>query len=401
MNANDDLILKDKYLDITYKQLQFDYENSKISDNNYLCSLKELHVKLFVHIKDVKNYHDSDSRLIPINTLEQRSEEIEKKVNLIINKHFPQTQQQKRIKNQIKQFAKQSSKEKVIEIFTSNNNSRRFGIKLTNDNSEYVDFDNQFQPLNFPNSAFNILEKLVSKNKESLKVWANLYNDNERDFYFFIYDLSAHAFFLDQLPVQFEKLKKIDGSYENLLHNRVIAQLAVQYQNQGNTIDYEIKNEKNKRPDLHVNTRDLEVKSIVSNGINHPDHFTRFSKSIRNRFLEAEKQIFLDKDMIVIVPWSQIMTNVLKTYFDGLYSKTLPPFREGKTILLLEGQTPFEDFYLELNSTDICDYIREFAESGYKRISPLSYLNSIRRKGFAVTRSGNSLSGFGISLRIR
>ena len=33
----------------------------------------------------------------------------------------------------------------------------------------------------------------------------------------------------------------MDGSYENLLHNRVIAQLAVGYQKQGSAVDYEIK----------------------------------------------------------------------------------------------------------------------------------------------------------------
>jgi len=100
--------------------------------------------------------------------------------------------------------------------------------------------------------------------------------------------------------------------------------------------------------------------------------------------------------MIVIVPWSQIMVNNLKTYYQGMFSYTLPPFKEGKTILLLEGEKPFEDFYLEFSSKDVCNDIREFSESGYKRISSLSYMGSIRRDGFAITRSGSATEGFGM-----
>ncbi|MDH3764232.1 MAG: hypothetical protein OER82_00280 [Nitrosopumilus sp.] len=398
MKANDDLILKDKNLDLWYKQTQYDYETQKISDIQYTKILQELHIKLLVHIEDVKNYHDSDSRLIPIKSLEERSEIMKKKIHKIADKYYPKTEEQKRIENQIKNFTDKSSEERVVEVFTSNdNNSRQFGVKLTSDDSECIDFDKQFKPLDFPNSAFILLEELVTKNKELLKDWANSYKENERDFYFFIYDLSSYVYFLDQLPPEFGKLKNLNGNYEDLLHDRVIAQLAVGYQKQNNTTGYEVHNSLDKDPDLHINTHDLEVKSIVSKGINHPDHFVRFSKSIRNRFLEANKQIVLEHDMIAIVPWSIIMANVLKTYYRGLYTKTLPPFRGGKTILVLEGETPFEDYYLEFPSTDICNDIREFSESGYKRISSLSYMGSMRRDGFAVTRTGNSRTGFGMT----
>jgi len=398
MKANDDLILKDKFLDLKYKQCQYDYETKKISDIQYTKILQELHIKLLVHIEDVKNYHDSDSRLIPIKSLEERSEIMKKKIHKITDKYYPKTEEEKRMENQIRGLADQSSEERVVEVFTSNdNNSRKFGVKLDNGDSEYIDFDKQFKPLNFPNTAFTLLEELVTKNKELLKDWVNLYKENQRDFYFFIYDLSSYAYFLEQLPPEFDKLKKLDGNYEDLLHDRVISQLAVGYKKQNNTMDYEVHNSRGKDPDLHVNTHDLEVKSIVSKGINHPDHFVRFSKSIRNRFLDASKQIFLEQDMIAIVPWSIIMANVLKTYYQGLYTKTLPPFRGGKTILVLEGETPFEDYYLEFPSTDICNEIREFSESGYNCISSLSYMGSMRRKGFAVTRNGNPSNGFGMT----
>jgi hypothetical protein len=398
MKANDTLILKDKSLDLQYKQIQYDFETKKIDDLEYVTKLKELYIRLLVHLEEVKKYHDSDPRLISIKSLEERNEHMKKKINQIIDKHYPQTEEQKRQEDVIRKFANELSNERVDEVFTSNiNNLRQFGVKLTSGASEFIEFDNQNTPLDFSNTAFYILDELVTKNKILLKEWANKYKENERDFYFFIYDLSSLAYFLDQLPSQFQKLRQLNGNYEDLLHNRVIAQLAVQYQKQGNAIDCEILNSKDRNPDLHVNQHDLEVKSIVSRGINHPDHYVRFSKSVRNRFDEACEQIYVEQDMVAIVPWSQIMTNTLKTYYRGMFSYALPSFKSGKTILLLEGEKPFEDFYIEFPSKSICDDIREFSESGYKRISSLSYLGSVRRKGFAITRSGNTAVGFGMS----
>lgn len=400
MTANDDLVLKDKGLDRIYKQIQFDFENKKITDKVYVKELRELHIKLLVHLEEVKNYRDSDSRLTPIKSLEERSEHIKKKINQIIDKYYPKTVEQKKIEGEILEFADKMDKERVVDIFTVNKkNSRQFGLKLTSGDSALIDFDNQFTPLSFSDSAFSILEDIIVKNKIILKDWANLYKEHHRDFDFFIYDLASHAYFLDKLPKKFQKLRTFDGSYENLLHDRVISQLAVQYQKQGCSIDYEVLNSKGKNPDLHVNSSDLEVKTIVSEGINHPDHFVRFSKSVRNRFQEACAQIYLEKDMIVIAPWSQIMLNTLKAYYRGMFSKTLPQFKEGKTILLLEGDDPFEDYYLEFPSNEICNSIREFSESGYKRVSAMSYLGSVRRKGFVITRSGNARQGFGFSYR--
>ncbi len=278
MKANDTLILKDKSLDLQYKQIQYDFENKKISDFEYVTKLKELYIRLLVHLEDVKNYHDSDPRLISIKSLEERNEHVKKKINQIIDKYYPQTEEQKRQEDAIRKFANDLSNERVDDVFTSNiNNLRRFGVELTSGASEYIEFDNQNASLGFSNTAFSILEELVIKNKTLLKEWANKYKENERDFYFFIYDLSSLAYFLDQLPAQFQKLRQLNGNYEDLLHDRVIVQLAVQYHRQGNAIDCEIPNFKKRSPDLHVNQHDLEVKSIVSRGINHPDHFVRFS----------------------------------------------------------------------------------------------------------------------------
>ena len=401
MKANDDLIKKDQAFKAEYEQIQNDLSANKISEITYVKKLRELHIRLLVHLEDVKNYHDSDSRLTSIKDLEKQTELVKNQANEIVDKLFPKTAEGIKVEKEIKQVINDNENERVIDIFTlQENNSRQLCLKLNNGVIEYVDYDGQFMPLNFSDSAYNVVEELVSKNKTILLEWVNTYKENERDFYFFLYDLSSFAFFASQLPSKFDKLKKMEGNYDELLHNRIIAQLAIQYQNQGESIDYEITNDKEKNPDLHVNEDDLEVKTIISSGINHPDHYVRFSKSIRNRFSDACKQIHQEKDMVAICPWSQIMVNILKEYYNGLYSTKLPLFAGGKTILILEGEKPFEDYYYVVPSDQICNDIRIFAESGYKRLNELSYLRQVRRKGFGVGRRFPAGRGFNMTFRL-
>lgn len=401
MKASDNLIKKDKELDFEYSQILNDFELRKISEFNYIKKLQELHIRLLIHLEEVKKYNASDSDLTKISDLTQRIEFTKQQVRKISDKLVPKTEEQKRKEEGIMQIVDIQSNEQVIDVFTSENNSRRqFGLKLSSGDSEYVDFDDQFIPLNFSSTAFSILQDLVSKNKEILKKWSNDYKENGRDYYFFLYDLPTLAKFLSELPLQFDKLKKLEGGHEELLHNRMIAQLAVQYQNQGCNIDLEVVNNKGKKPDLHVNNNDLDIKTIVTPAFNHPDHFVRFSRSIRNRFSEAVEQIYIEKDMVAIAPWSQIMNNTLKVYYQGMFVTKLLTFENGKTILILEGENVFEDYYYIVPSDQICDDIRKFAETGHQRISDLSYMGSIRRRGYAVKRSGHARTGFGMSFTI-
>lgn len=401
MQASENLIKKDKNLGSEYNQILNDFKLNKISEFNYVKKLQELHIRLLIHLEEVKKYNDSDSDLTKISDLTQRVEFTKQQIREISDKLVPQTEEQKRREEEIKNIIDIQSNERVNDVLTSENDGRRqFGLKLSSDDSEYVDFDNQFIPLNFSSTAFSILKDLVSKNKEILKKWANDYKENGRDYYFFLYDLPVLAKFLSELPIQFDKLKKLKGDHEELLHNRMIAQLAVQYQNQGCSIDLEVVNNKGKKPDLHVNNNDLDIKTIVTPAINHPDHFVRFSKSIRNRFSEAIEQIYIEKDMVAIAPWSQIMNNTLKVYYQGMFVTKLPPYEGGKTILILEGENVFEDYYYIVPSDQICDDIRKFAETGHQRIGDLSYMGAFRRRGYAVTRSGRPRAGFGMSFTI-
>ena len=399
MEPNDDLINKDKSLDKEYHDILKKFESKQISEIDYIKKFQDLHVRLLIHLEDTKNYNSTalTSREELAKRIDFTKNEVKKHSDLLI----PKSEEQKKIEEQIRKMADMHQNERVTDVFISENDGRRFGLHLTSGDSEFVDFDNQRIPLDFPNSAFEILNELVLNKKDILKKWANDYKDNCRDFYFFLYDLPTLAKFLDQLPSEFDKLKKLEGNYDELLHNRMIAQLAVQYQDLGFKVDTEIENKKGKFPDLHVNDDDMEVKTIVSEAINHPDHFVRFSKSLRNRFGEAVEQIFQEKDMVAIVPWSQIMNNTLKTYYDGLLVTKISSFEKGHTVLVLEGETAFEDYYYIVPSSQIVDDIRKFCESGYRRIGEYAYFGYFRRSGYAITRSGPARQGFGMTFAIR
>lgn len=401
MKAYAGLIQKDRELSAEYEQILADFNLKKISDSEYHRKLSDLHIRLLIHLDEVKKYKDSDPDLTKISVLTQRSESIKQQVKEIADKYYPRTEEQKTTEEMIGQIIENHTSEVVTDVFAEKNNGkRRFGIKLNNGNSMFIEFDSQFTPLNFSKSAFEILKKIISKNKPILIKWANDYNQNERDYHFFIYDLPALAKFVSELPAQFDKLTKLSGDYDNLVHNRVIAQLAVQYQNLGCKIDIEITNSKGMRPDLHVDNSDLEVKTIISPGFNHQDHFVKFSKSLRNRLGEAVGQIDTQNDMVAIAPWSQIMNNTLKTYYNGLLVTKLSSFEKGKAVLILEGEKPFEDYYYLVPLDQIENDIRKFAEKGYQKISPYSYLGSTTRRGYAITRSGPPRAGSGFTFRI-
>ena len=59
--------------------------------------------------------------------------------------------------------------------------------------------------------------------------------------------------------------------------------------------------------------------------------------------------------MVAIAPWSQIMNNTLKEYYRGMFVTKLPIFEGGKTILILEGEKPFEDYYYIIPSDKFCE----------------------------------------------
>lgn len=270
--------------------------------------------------------------------------------------------------------------EKVIQISINKENEKKLVLDLDSQAKEYATLDDSTYPLNLNSSATSILQEIITKKHSNLLKCANGYHDSGRNFYFFLYDLVSLAWYLEKLPAKFDKLKKIKPTDKELLHNRIHAQLAYHYQTLGHELGFENKNSKGRVPDLHIKERDVEVKTVLIAVENEQDSFLDFSKSFRNSHQRGIKQIE-DGGIIIMGFRSQNINNIFKEYFKGMHSTKVPELKNNNTILVLEGKKVFEDFYMSLPSNQIEKDIKDFAESGYKRV-PYAYLGDLSREGF-------------------
>ena len=270
--------------------------------------------------------------------------------------------------------------EKPIKIYLDKQKDQKLIIDLDSGNKEHVTLNDSTYPVNLSDSSICILDEIVTGQQNRLLKCVTDYRQSGRDTYFFLYDLVSLCVYVDQLPERFNKLKKIAPTDDELLHNRIHAELGVGYQTQNKSLGFEEENTKKRIPDLHIDSLDVEIKTITKPVLSDEDRVS-FSKSFRNSHDTALSQID-DGGMIVIGMWSQRINNELKVYFNNICFTTLPQVGSNKTVLVLEGEKVFEDYFVTLPSNQAQDLIREFAESGYKRIDPMSYMSSMSRKGF-------------------
>ena len=270
--------------------------------------------------------------------------------------------------------------EKPVKIYLDKQKDQKLIIDLDSGNKEHVTLNDSTYPVNLSDSSICILDEIVTGQQNRLLKCVTDYRQSGRDTYFFLYDLVSLCVYVDQLPERFNKLKKIAPTDDELLHNRIHAELGVGYQTQNKSLGFEKENTKKRIPDLHIDSLDVEIKTITKPVLSDEDRVS-FSKSFRNSHDTALSQID-DGGMIVIGMWSQRINNELKAYFKNLCFTTLPQIGSNKTVLVLEGEKVFEDYFVTLPSNQAQDLIREFAESGYKRIDPMSYMSSMSRKGF-------------------
>ena len=270
--------------------------------------------------------------------------------------------------------------EKPVKIYLDKQKDQKLIIDLDSGNKEYVTLNDSTYPVNLSDSSLSILDEIVTEQQNKLIKCVKDYGQSGRDPYFFLYDLVSLCVYIDNLPERFNKLKKIAPTDDELLHNRIHAELGSGYQKQNKSLGFEKENTKKRIPDLHVDSLDVEIKTITKPVLTDEDRIS-FSKSFRNSQDAALSQVD-DGGMIVIGMWSQRMNNELKAYFSNLCFTSLPQVGSNKTILVLEGDKVFEDYFVVLPSNQSQNIIYEFAKSGYKRIDPMSYMNRMSHEGF-------------------
>jgi len=287
---------------------------------------------------------------------------------------------------------KKTENEKPIKIYLDDQKEQKLSVDLDSGNEEHVTLNDSTHPVGLTDSSLSILNDIVTNQQTRLLKCAVDYRQSGRDTYFFLYDLVSLCVYVEKLPERFNKLKKIASTENELLHNRIHAELGIGYQSQNKTLGFEKENTKQRIPDLHIDSLDVEIKTIISPVLTTDDRIS-FSKSFRNSHDSALSQID-DGGMIVIGMWSQRINNELRVYFGNSCSTTIPQVQHDKTVLVLEGDKIFEDYFVTLPSDQAQEIIRGFAESGYKKIDPMSYMSRMSRAGFPhgrITKSGSGM----------
>jgi len=274
-------------------------------------------------------------------------------------------------------------------------------MELDNDTIQFIELDDMLDA-----AELKILESWLTKENETLLKIANEYEQYDRQFYHFMYDIICIAKTISKWPLQdIESFLNETKNAIGLLHNRVHAEIFSNYKSNGTVIDlFPSKPNSTKKPDLQIENTFVDVKAILLTG----KYYDKLLKHIKNRLEEIiekeekNKQIGEQGTFFVTV-WSGVVSSIFYTVFNKMKSDpvfagvkiydTVPPFEEQKVVFVLPSATAFQNYYLVVNrkrAVRIADYV---AKKGYDKIQKqdsMSYLALINvRKGcsFGVTGS--------------
>jgi len=292
---------------------------------------------------------------------------------------------------------KQNESEEIEKIFIQDNKSiKELVIQFKSGNKELSELTNLQYPYHLSQNAISILEYILNNNQEELISCANGYYDSGRDYYIFRYDLSVLCWLLEKLPDEFQLLKNIQRDGNELLHNRLVSQLAYELQKKySSNPEYE-KNFQGSNPDLYSNLIHIEVKTVLSSmmddkkPVNKDDPlaelYQKFFISFERHFKKATSQIHND-GMIIIGFWSKRINNELKEYFSNKIVNNLPDLQKNTTVLVLEGDKPLEEHYVCIPTNQALELMKNYCDSGHNLVDPMAYGTSMMRNGFPKTTS--------------
>jgi len=179
--------------------------------------------------------------------------------------------------------------EEIEKIYLETNNSvNQLIIKFKSGNKELSDLTNTQYTYHLSEKSIIILKDIINNNQEEIISCAKGYYKSGRDYYIFFYDLATLCWLLEKLPNKFQRLKKIQRDGNELLHNRLTAQLAFDYQKSFPQIEYE-KDFHGSNPDLFINSIHIEVKTILVSMEKTDYYYQKFFDSFERQFEKSQK----------------------------------------------------------------------------------------------------------------
>ncbi|QMU53781.1 MAG: hypothetical protein GKS07_01955 [Nitrosopumilus sp.] len=274
-------------------------------------------------------------------------------------------------------------------------------IELDKETIQFIELDDMLDA-----SELKILEEWVTNENEILLKIANEYEQYDRQFYHFMYDIIGISKAITKWPSEDQnELLNETKTAIGLLHNRIHAEIFSDYKSNGTIIKlFSLNPNNNKKPDLEINNTFVDIKAILLTG----RYYHKLLKHFKNRIqkiLEKEQennQIGIQGTFFVAV-WSGVVSSIFYEVFNKMKTNPIfagikiydkvPPFEKQKVIFVVPSPNAFENYYLVVNrnrAVRIASYIEKEGYDKIQKKDAISYLSIINvRKGcpFGVTGS--------------
>lgn len=271
-------------------------------------------------------------------------------------------------------------------------------LKLAENEYELFSFDDELVKITFNTNYYKLLENLIDKYKNELIKLANLYQEKNRDFGTFLYDLIVLVYFINELPDDFQRLLEKDElqSEGDLMHNRILVQTAFNL-NKNYNVRLNRKSKSSPSPDLTVDNFIVDIKTIVGRYFWTTEDVSKLVRTIDEKYNKAMRQT--TNGIVFISFWSKNINNLFRDYFYGQHKTTMYQLENNSCYFVLDGMEPLQDFYTSKHVYDLrnnlpdCNLIRNYSPMN----SPSPYgMFQVGRKGFPISKIGPP-NDFGIS----
>jgi hypothetical protein len=273
-------------------------------------------------------------------------------------------------------------------------NDKVLNLKLDNDDFSLIDLSGICN-----DKEILLLKKWIAKDETKLLRAANEYEQHGRQFYHFLYDMISLIKCVNVLPRDYyDKLVSSVDDGTRLMHNRIQAEVICAYCDAGNKVEIDPPTASKGNPDLSIDGKVSDVKTILVSAQNNQDSCIEFAAKLRYDIMEKDKikgQVG-NGGIFFIAPFSGILNSILLVFFNEMkmaandyvnvsFHTQIPPVEANKTIFVLSSPNSFENCYLVFDTDLVCEMIDAFAIDGYPQIrvhEPLSYLTRTNiRKG--------------------
>lgn len=277
-----------------------------------------------------------------------------------------------------------------------------FVMELEQDTIQFVELDNMLD-----SASLKILDAWITDENKTLLEIANEYEQFNRQFYHFMYDVIALSKAISSWDEKEQKkLLNETRSALILLHNRIQAEVTSEYRSDGkNVMLFPPKPVDGHKPDMQISNVYTDVKTIIIPGLQKHKLLKNFVKRLKKIIDEEQKENQIGKSGTFFVGiWSGFLSSIFYASFkkfqnNQVFKKvklydSIPSIDKEKVIFVLPSPNAFLNYYLVVErsrAVRISNFIYKKAFEKIQKSDVFSYLALINvRKGCPFGLTGKN-----------